>query len=387
MDHLKKTIILLFVITGCREKYVPNVSQPLTGYLVVDGFINSDVGPTTITLSRTTKLSNGLIQYETNAQVSVVGKLNTTPVLLPETTQKGIYSVAQLTLNPADQYRLRIITNNGKEYLSDFSAVRKTPNIDSISWVQENDGVHIYGSTHSTQEPVGFYQWKFDETWAIHSTYTTRLKVYYDAKGVPDHVGYRDSSNRADDLSMFYCWKNDTSKNVLVTSTQKLTQNTVALFPLRFIRRNAEEIGVRYSMNAHLYSISKENHKFLELLRKNTELLGSIFDAQPSENLSNVRSTSNPSETVIGFIEVTEEKTVRIFIDQQQVLNWNYRQGCPIEDKIKNSPPLNISPTYTPTQVSMWNFNNSSLIDCVYIAPTICVDCTLRGYNKKPSFW
>jgi hypothetical protein len=390
MRFFKKIIVPLFVIfaiAGCREKYVPTLKEPATGYLVVDGFINSGPGPTTITLSRTTKLSTGQIQYETRATVSVVGKLNTTAFNLPETATKGIYSIAQLNLNPADQYRLRITTVAGREYLSDFSSVRRTPAIDSISWAEESDGVHLYGNTHGTQEPVGYYQWKFDETWEIHSSFITRLKVYYDAFGVADHVGYRDSATRSDDFSIFFCWRNDTSKNILVTSTQALTKNVVANFPLRIIRTNAEELSVRYSINAKVYSISKENMKFLEQLRKNTELLGSIFDAQPSESTGNIHAVNNPSEVVVGFVEVTEEKVRRTFIAQTQLQNWRYNSGCPREDNIRNGPPLLISTSEMPTQVSKWNEAHPQLMDSVYTAPTICVDCTLRGYNKKPSFW
>lgn len=382
-------ILLVMLISGCREKYVPNVNNPVTGYLVVDGFINSGPGPTTIVLSRTTRLSAGItIQYETKAKVSVEGKLNTTAVLLNEVTGKpGNYSVAQLTLNPADQYRLRIITQAGREYLSEYSAVRRTPAIDSISWKEETDGVYVYGNTHNTQDPVGFYRWTYDETWEIHSQYLTRFKAYNDAKGVPHHIGYRDSATRGYDYSMYFCWKNDTARSILVTSTEKLTENRVAFFPMRFIRRDAEEIGVRYSMNAKLYSISKDNLKFLEQLKKNTELLGSIFDPQPSDNYGNIRCVTVPGEIVVGFIEVSEEKVKRIFIDRQQLQEWRYRQGCPVEDTIANIPPLNLSAGAEPTEVSKWNFNNSNLIDCVYIAPTICVDCRLRGYNKRPAFW
>lgn len=380
-------VVSILAAHGCREKYVPPVTQPATGYLVVDGFINSGPGNTTFTLSRTTKLGNGLVQYETKAVVSVEGKLNTTAVVLAEVASTpGVYTAA-VNINPADQYRLRIITQGGKEYLSDYSAMRRTPAIDSISWKQETDGVYIYGSTHNTTDSIGFYYWKFDETWEIHSQYFTRLKVFYDPVVGPHHVGYRDSATFADVLSLFFCWKDASAKKILITSTEKLKENRSVNFQLRHIPTGAEELAVRYSMNAKLSYISREHYKSLELLRKNTELLGSIFDSQPSENLGNVRSVASPSETVIGFVEVTEEKVQRIFIDQQQVTSWRYRSGCALETKIANTPPLEISAAHTPTQVSKFNRVSPNLIDSVFVAPTECVVCTVRGYNVKPSFW
>jgi hypothetical protein len=302
----KIAIVLLVLYYSCREKYVPNISEPLTGYLVVDGYINSGTGPTTIVLSRTTKLNSGTnIQYETKAKVYVEGKLNTTLIPLPETGKLGTYSTAQLNLNQADQYRLRIITLPGREYLSDYSAVRRTPDIDSVSWTQESDGIHIYGNTHDLQLPVGYYQWRYDETWELHSQFATKLKVY-SPFGPPQHVGYIDSSTFANDLSLFFCWKSDTSRNILVTSTEKLLKNQVSNFPIRFIRANSREAEVRYSIMARLSSISRANMQFLEALKKNTEQLGSIFDAQPSDNMGNIRCVTYPSEIVIGFIEVSE---------------------------------------------------------------------------------
>ncbi|HEU5052317.1 MAG TPA: hypothetical protein VFT78_04350, partial [Hanamia sp.] len=59
MSHIKSIsclfLIQLFAI-GCKIEYRPPVESPKTGYLVVEGFINSDGGPTTITLSRTLRL-------------------------------------------------------------------------------------------------------------------------------------------------------------------------------------------------------------------------------------------------------------------------------------------------------------------------------------------
>jgi hypothetical protein len=387
---VKKLIILLFIVSSaCREKYVPNINEPVTGYLVVDGFINSGTGPTTISLTRTTKLSSGsFIQRETKAVVRVEGKLNTS-FILTEAGATGVYANTQLALNPSDQYRLYIKTSNGKEYVSDYSVVRRTPVIDSISWRQESDGVRLYGNTHNTQEPVGFYQWKYEETWEIHSPYTTNLKVVNNPiTGAQDHFDYR-LPTRSDDLSLYYCWKADTLKNILVTSTEKLTQNVISMFPLQFIENNSWKLDVRYSMNARAYSISRENLKFLEQLKKNTEQLGSIFDAQPSDNFGNIHCLGTPSEVVIGFIEVTEETTKRIFIDYTQLKNWRFFiPSCLTQDTIVNKPPaMVIGPVggRIPTQIS--KFGQSGSIDSVLVADPICVDCRLRGSNVKPSFW
>src|SRR6187399_804444 len=73
--NIKKISLLLFVIiaiTSCKEVYEPKINSPATGYLVVDGFINSGDSPTIITLSRTTKLVDTIeTLYEHNAHVDI----------------------------------------------------------------------------------------------------------------------------------------------------------------------------------------------------------------------------------------------------------------------------------------------------------------------------
>lgn len=375
------------IVWGCREKYVPNINEPNTGYLVVDGYINSGVGGTTITLTRTSKLSNALIIRESKAVVRVESKTGGTATVLAEAGTTGVYTGFPV-INANDQYRLYIKTTAGKEYVSDYSLVRRTPAIDSITWKQEADGVHLYGNTHNTQEPVGFYKWRYEETWEIHSPYTTRLKTVLLPNGAPDHFDYRNALMQ-DDLSLYYCWKSDTLKKILVTSSEKLTQNVISMYPLQVIENNSWKLDVRYSMNAKLYNISRDNMKFLEQLKKNTELLGSIFDSQPSDNFGNIKCVSAPSEVVIGFIEVSEEQAKRIFISNTEVSNWRFfLNECLALDTIINHPPgREIGPISgkIPTQVS--KYNPSGGIDCVFAANPVCVDCTTRGSNVKPSFW
>src|SRR6185369_13208269 len=82
-------LLLIFVASGCREKYVSPATSPVTGYLVVEGFINIS-GPTSIRLTRTSKLADTTTIYEKKAIVSIQSQAgNNYP--LTETTN-GIYT-------------------------------------------------------------------------------------------------------------------------------------------------------------------------------------------------------------------------------------------------------------------------------------------------------
>ncbi|MEO6328621.1 MAG: DUF4249 domain-containing protein, partial [Ginsengibacter sp.] len=165
MKNLLIYIIFFFVTSGCKEKYLPLLASPATGYLVVEGFINNGQKSTIITLTRTTRLFDTLdVIYEHNATVNIEGDNQLTYPLYY--TGNGNYiSATSLNLNSNQKYRLRIKTQDGKEYLSDFSKVRNTPPVDSITWLRENGGVRLYINTHDPQNTTRYYQWKYKEVW------------------------------------------------------------------------------------------------------------------------------------------------------------------------------------------------------------------------------
>ncbi len=54
-------------------------------------------------------------------------------------------------------------------------------------------------------------------------------------------------------------------------------------------------------------------------LKNNTEQLGSIFDAQPSETGGNLHCKTDPTEQVIGFIGCSSQTQKRIFINRYEL--------------------------------------------------------------------
>jgi hypothetical protein len=194
---------LIMIIPGCKEKYLPPITSPDTGYLVVEGYISSGPQPTNILLSRTTKLYDSIqIQYEHNAAVNVEGE-NQETFLLYE-NGNGVYlSPTPLNLNSNSKYRLHIRTQDNKEYTSDFVPFKHTPAIDSISWQRENGGLKIYVNTHDDQNNTRYYQLKYEETWEIHSAYKSALKYLIDPDGKPIGLGWRDPVTHGDDTTIY----------------------------------------------------------------------------------------------------------------------------------------------------------------------------------------
>lgn len=375
-------IVFITIATGCKIEYRPDVKSPVTGYLVVEGFINSD-GPTTINLTRTLKIYDDSTtdKGEHNAIVNIESSNNETFPLYE--TGDGVYTSSPLQLNSNEKYRLRIKTQDGKEYVSDFSAYRTTPDIDSLSWQRNNDGVRIYINTHNDEVQPGYYYWKYEETWEFHSRYVNSLKWVYDSHHVPIGVTYTYPDQRID-TSIYKCWKTVNSSNINVGSSEKLSRDLI-YHQIMLIEPESEKLSVLYSINVRQYAVSKEAYSYLQKLKRNTEEIGSIFSAQPSELTGNIHCTTDPSEIAIGYVEVSQEKVKRIYIKNSELPDWNYHTACTTiivanshHDIQQNGAGLPTVP-YATSPIGIESFYDS-------YDPN-CVDCTLHGSNVKPAFW
>ena len=363
------------ITAGCKERFIPSVTSPSTGYLVVEGFISSSPEPTSITLSRTIRLVDSVnILYEHDAVVTIESDNNETFPLFE--TGNGVYVSSSLNLNSSEKYRLRIRTKDNKEYASDFVPFKHTPAIDSISWQRENNGLKIYLNTHDPQNNTRYYRWKYEETWEVHSAYKTALKCVNDAAGNLS-MEWRDPYLHSDDTTIYKCWPSYNSTNINLGSSEKLSIDRIFL-PVVSIEPASEKLSVLYSIHVRLYALSHEAYLFLGKIKKNTEQVGSIFDAQPSELQGNIHCTSNPSEIVVGFVDISEEKEQRIFISNADVPGWNYKAACPLVIIEKCEPGF--------IPLGPHEFIGMNIKD-YFAAESICVDCTLRGTNVRPAFW
>jgi len=133
----------------------------------------------------------------------------------------------------------------------------------------------------------------------------------------------------------------------------------------------------------------------LQNLKKNTEQLGSIFDAQPSELQGNIHCVTDPSEPVLGYIGVTNIQQKRIFISKNQLPDtWlvNYPYQCELDTFLFNRNNLNEVAEF------LIPLNSSDLpVTAIYSkggaivgytgSDRECSDCTIRGADQPPPFW
>lgn len=366
---------VVLLLWRCKDVYVSPYKVPPTGYLVVEGYISGNT-PTQFMLSRSIPLpGNSGLPTETGAKVQVEGSDNSLRPL-PETSS-GVYRDS-FALNPQAQYRLRIQTANGENYLSEYVPFKNTPPIDSISWTNGPNGVIIYANTHDPANNTHYYQWNWDQTYEYHSAAYSAFEYNRAA----DNVFIRPDSDQ-----VYRCWLSSSSASLLVGSSTKLAQDVISLYPLKMIPPDDVQLSVLYSILVRQYALTEDGYNFLTLMHKNTESLGTIFDAQPSQITGNVHSLSHPAEQVIGWVSAGTVQQQRMYISRGDVPS-NYLFMCPLPDTLlpaKSDLLKNFGFEFTPIY---GDYGIGGLIG-YYSNYSTCIDCRESGGggNKKPFYW
>jgi hypothetical protein len=388
---MKRTIYILIIVasvTGCKKPYNPPAVASNGNYLVVEGVINSGADSTSIKLSRTVNIAAKVtLNPELNASVAVVSDQGVT-FPLTETTN-GNYVTAGLNLDNAHTYRLSIKTANNKQYQSDLVPATVTPPIDSVGYnivTLPGAGIQIYANTHDPSNTLKYYRWDYDEAWAFHAKYVS----YYISNGLQLVV-----RQPAQEVSV--CYANDVSSDIVLGSSAKLQQDVLYQTPIAFISSTSEKIESEYSILLREYALTADAYDFWTSLKKNTEQLGSIFDAQPSQIQGNIHCVTNPSEPVIGYVSVSTVSSKRIFISNAKLPAWvpTYPYDC---------SDYNIK--FDTVHTYGYNYYNDLVYDPGTLLATgppplpgntlppilnythrYCADCTIRGTITPPPFW
>ena len=377
--------VLVLLLPACIDPYTPDILSAPRGFLVVDGFLNSQ-GVTTIRLSRTFAIAARPIPpAETKATVYIEDEAGTRNLL--REAPAGTYTSAALTLNTARKYRLHVTTLAGQDYASDYVPVKTTPPIDEVTWRADNTGLNINVNAHDATTNTRYYRWETDETWEIRTPYSPTVEYV--------------NKKMQDILVPFprVCWGNAHSRNILLYKTTALSQDVVSDYRIRQLIAPTPLLFARYSILVQQYALTKEEFAYWELLRKNTESIGSLFDPQPAQLTGNVHCLSNSADLALGFVGAHSLAEKRIFISRQQLpRTW------PISDGYERCVPPDTVFLYfphapLPAVTIEANFNPATgllPIDALFKAGSVigytaktrdCIDCRQRGASTKPSYW
>jgi hypothetical protein len=247
-------------------------------------------------------------------------------------------------------------------------------------------------NAHDATNKTRYYRWSYNETYEYHSTFFSGWKSNGDTVLIRDQVN--------DEI--YTCWRGGVSSSIILGSSVKLANDVIAQNPLTYFPSTSEKIFIDYSMLLRQYALTPDAFAFWDNLKKNTEQLGSIFDAQPSQIKGNIHNVNNPAEPVVGYLSVGAYSSKRIFITKDQLpFVWQLPDNTCLEipyffvvtDQFgRKTYPEDINFNYNKGAIKGASIPTSAIIFGTTVighkgSDPQCVDCTLRGTNVKPSYW
>ena len=374
MNKYAGVIGLLISISGCTKSFELPDTKPDQSVLVVEGTIQAGTtAENTFTLSRVKALFEFDDIPEENARVEI--KQQNGPSWGLTHKGKGVYS-ATLSLPADSPLALQISTPDGLTYETPYQQAKRTPEIDSVTWKQESSGdIRLFVHTHDDQNETKNYKWSFKETWERRSWYQG-LYEFKNGSIIP----------RAPDDQIYTCWNSSDAPSFIIANTNNLADDIISYQPIASIIKPSEKLYIRYSILVEQVALTQEAYDFWEILRKNTELTGTLFDPQPSRMPTNITCTNDPSREAIGFISVANITRKRIFILNSEVNLWPSKNDAAACDafefgKFQAERFLSQNPIYLPAYFITAGGGFG-------VALRQCVDCRLTGgTNIKPDFW
>ncbi|MDL2265058.1 DUF4249 domain-containing protein [Parabacteroides sp. OttesenSCG-928-G07] len=322
MKNLWIFILLSFSFSGCIEEFTPKKIEEVRGILVIDGTITND--ESLITLRRTVSLQDTLVGSEIVENATMYVETNKGEKISGIYKEEGTYSILTGDLQADTQYRLHVSVE-GEEFESSFLTPIFTTEIDSITFSKKAQGepVTIQISTSDAHNQTPYYFWHFEENWEVKSQFFI------------SSIMINDSTYKYYDLNtsnnIYYCWGKDYSNNILIGTSEKLSQNAIIKEPIANIACDHDKLSILYHITVYQQQIRKEAYSYFSNKKDGNERTGSIFSPVFSEMKGNIQCISDPEIPVIGYIEVSTTTQKELFIPENMGLYetpWSDMNRC-----------------------------------------------------------
>lgn len=359
--------ILLSVISGCTMEFVPD-SDVISETLVVEGMITDQDRVNRIRLSLSQPIGQMLNKKVpvTGAVVSITDDDGTVTSLTESPPGTYCTDSVQFRGLVGASYSLRVLLG-GREYETDFMEMKPVPPIDSLYYekvlindakdtINIDEGARIYADTHDPTGKCLFYRWDYSETWEYRIPYAVTKRV---------------------------CYITERSDQILIKNTSPYSQAKVTRFPVTYINHETDRLKERYTILLRQYSLNEQEYNFWERVSDVSQDVGNLYDLTPSAIPGNIRSCSDPDETVLGYFSVSAVSEKRLFIKDHFYGLPHFFTYCATDTLGGTLPSTGFETDY-------WVIEDfSDEIPPFWIITTYkeCADCTIRGTSEMPPFW
>ena len=363
---MKKLFLCLFflpVLIGCITDFAPEV-EGVQGILVVDGMITS--GESVFRLSRSVGINELLRDKEMITNAVMYVERSDGMIFNATHEGEGAYHINTGDLSPSLEYRL-CFSIGDRQYQSSFLKPIQTVEIDNLSFRKEGwrAPVEIYVTSNGGKESPIYYRWSYRETWEVKAT--LKATHYYE-NGKLTELDLRTPYNS------YYCWGRDSSKSLLLGTTKELTENIISNKKLYEVPCTNDKVSILYHVEVSQMQLREEAYNYYRFMQDEIERTGGLFNLVMSAgDNGNIYSLSDPDETMIGYVEVTNVTKKGMYIPWDDVYE-DAGEHCEVfivRNEFVDLPWLDYFST--PKTYSTWR----------------CVDCRMR-YNatkNKPSWW
>lgn len=379
MGRISALLFLFFAtLISCRTPYEPEVPAEELRILVVEGYLDTEGLRSELKLSRTAPLGAESAFYP-EARAKVLLKSTSGQSFPLVETELGNY-VFERNIDEKQNYILEIELSSGERYVSELMQPIVTPEIINAGFKRDEEGVEVYATTQGNANADDFL-WTFEETWI----YRPRIRTPYIY--IPELKDVRD---RKEEEQNSLCFKTESSPGILLETSSRFRDQVVFQKTITEIPQGDERIMERYSILISQKGLASKDVAFWEILKKNTEDIGSIFSPLPSLIGGNIKSLDAAKSPVIGQVSLGVVRQKRVYINFLEVLPWDYL------DPRFNDCVIGLEPVLRTDYQTI--FGSGAVVPArpLMVGTTIvgyypsskrCTDCTLYASKIKPSFW
>jgi len=378
-------VFYCFWINSCVEDFEPTDTETFENLIVIEAVITDEERFQEILVSRTTPLDVTDPQPTSGAQVRIVDNQQNEFSFFEASPGRYLSNFA-FSAQPDTEYQLFVDTPDGSAYQSDIATLTPSAEIENFSAtrITNEDGVEGVAITLDSFDPTGqaqFYRYQYEETYLIIAPFWGPLDaVIFSSNPINIGTEFRTQEERI-------CYNTVASNEIIIASTNTLSEARVAEQTVRFLPQNDFIITNRYSILVRQFSQSRGAQTFYETLQEFSSSESLFSQTQPGFIQGNITAVQNTDENVLGLFEVASVNSERLF--------FNYDDLFPGETPppfVTQCDPQLFAPNSTALLGALQTGNfKLILVDGIsgefFLVESICGDCTELGTNIRPDFW
>jgi hypothetical protein len=307
--------VMLLLLFSCREVYYPAGLNKGKAIPIIQGQITENESPTVV-LSRAMDYESAVPDYISGAEVIVSDDKGNEVTLTESTPGHYVDAVMEMVGNIGTSYLLKVIMDDGEEFVSSMVTMPEKPLIDSVYAQPGTKQAHAYDQYNRpisvTHEGLYFsasLSAKSDST--VFYRFNTSVLTESTCIKYPSTPG----------ATAMFIWVPSTLDYVYSVD---LTVNSSGgqvrpEHPLGFVRYFYDPtmgsaiftapIIIGYVVSLKVYAISSDVYNYYQSVGAQLNSNDQMFAPVPSQVKSNIQCITHPDLPVIGIFEATSSRT------------------------------------------------------------------------------